>query len=961
MSDIPRSRFAPGRVPFVGLLVALCLLALCGQALAARDYHPVASSFKPFPAGAFDGVAVDNSTGASTGDIYTVGEKRTIYEFQPDGTLLGEVEIPEADGERTQGIAVDSSNTPTAGDVYVVVIGPPPGGEPPGTPLPTHGAVYRLTANGTLSPFVTGIADSPAGIALGPSGEVFLVQLGAPGSRIADVLEFSSSGAPLNEGKPVVEGLENPGGIAVDSHGDLYIANCSKEMGTVEFTPTGGGGFSAAKTIAAEGGCNGSDLTVDSQTGYVFLADENVVHVFDEAGSQIALGSEEPGSNSTYRYFAVGENEATGDIYAINSAAGFPSDVTLEEAQPGSEAPVIESELVSNIPAAGATLEAQINPNGHETEYELLLNGEQVRAGHIAVGDSGEPISVEVGNLKAGSSYTFSALATSSEGTTIGPDRSFTAGNPPGPQSETAAASNLSDTTATLKGTVYPDGASPTITYFFQYGTSTSYGASAPTPVGEIGGRASCGLPCGNGDPNQAPAAVSASLTGLQPGVTYHYRLVATGPEGFRGYGNDATFTTRSPLDPEAPTTEACQGPIQAGQGQKLCGTLNPNASAKTGYYFAYNKGESCTQGQKTVAGEEVQGQDVQVSAELSGLEANTRYSYCLVATNSHGETFGEGLTFKTERVPAAGPTITSLQATSGPASGGTTVTIQGDNLENIRSVHFGSVQATVVEEECGGHCEIVPYTVLTVQSPAHAPGTVDVTVETSSGVSSTSAADQYTYSASSEAPPGEVLTEPAQATANGFKLKGKLNPENSPTTYYFIYKKSGEVECEDIEGCGPETAHGGPLEGDTQQDVSPAEVTGLTPGATYVYWLIAKNAKGTVRGNELTLTVPAHARPLGEEETPSSSNETPSTTNTGGGSGTPSGGIFSSPLSTTPLGHPPLSTAAPKVLSRAQKLTRALKACKKEKSKRKRAACEKQAHKKYAPRGKTTHKKHTP
>ena len=105
---------------------------------------------------------------------------------------------------------------------------------------------------------------------------------------------------------------------------------------------------------------------------------------------------------------------------------------------------------------------------------------------------------------------------------------------------------------------------------------------------------------------------------------------------------------------------------------------------------------------------------------------------------------------------------------------------------------------------------------------------------------------------------PGEVQTEPAEQTATGFKLKGKLNPEGSPTTYYFIYKKSGEVECEDLEGCGPETMHGGPLTGGSEQEVPPLEVTGLTPGVTYVYWLIARNADGTVRSNELTFTVDA-------------------------------------------------------------------------------------------------------
>jgi hypothetical protein len=109
---------------------------------------------------------------------------------------------------------------------------------------------------------------------------------------------------------------------------------------------------------------------------------------------------------------------------------------------------------------------------------------------------------------------------------------------------------------------------------------------------------------------------------------------------------------------------------------------------------------------------------------------------------------------------------------------------------------------------------------------------------------------------------PTEVQTEPAEATPTGFKLQGKLNPNGAPTTYYFIYKQAGAVECEDLEGCGPETTHDGPLTGDTEQEVSPAEVTGLEPDTTYVYWLIARNAHGTAVGKRLGFTTPPATTP---------------------------------------------------------------------------------------------------
>jgi hypothetical protein len=103
---------------------------------------------------------------------------------------------------------------------------------------------------------------------------------------------------------------------------------------------------------------------------------------------------------------------------------------------------------------------------------------------------------------------------------------------------------------------------------------------------------------------------------------------------------------------PQAPITEACGGPIGAGGAQRVCGKLNPDSDAKAGYYFAYNKGTNCTGGKETPPAAEVQGQDIAVTGELTGLEAATEYAYCLIATNPSGETSGSALTFTTE--PAA-------------------------------------------------------------------------------------------------------------------------------------------------------------------------------------------------------------------------------------------------------------------------------------------------------------------
>lgn len=82
---------------------------------------------------------------------------------------------------------------------------------------------------------------------------------------------------------------------------------------------------------------------------------------------------------------------------------------------------------------------------------------------------------------------------------------------------------------ATLNGSVNALGNTTTVT--FQYGVSNAYGYSATPAPSLVGG--------------STLTAVSASLTELQPGMTYHYRVQAVSSAGTT-YGSDATFTTPS-------------------------------------------------------------------------------------------------------------------------------------------------------------------------------------------------------------------------------------------------------------------------------------------------------------------------------------------------------------------------------------------------------------------------------
>ena len=96
--------------------------------------------------------------------------------------------------------------------------------------------------------------------------------------------------------------------------------------------------------------------------------------------------------------------------------------------------------------------------------------------------------------------------------------------SPPGVY--TGSASNVTFSSAVLAGGV--DAKGQITNYFFQYGTTSAYGAQTPL------------APAGNGT---ITIKVSQVVTGLQPAAVYHYRVVAVGPAGTTD-GTDHTFST---------------------------------------------------------------------------------------------------------------------------------------------------------------------------------------------------------------------------------------------------------------------------------------------------------------------------------------------------------------------------------------------------------------------------------
>jgi Fibronectin type III domain len=202
-----------------------------------------------------------------------------------------------------------------------------------------------------------------------------------------------------------------------------------------------------------------------------------------------------------------------------------------------------------------------------------------------------------------------------------------------GPTVTTGAASAVTDTSAKVTGSVNPNGQATS--YAFEYGTSTQY--TQQTAVQNAGS-------------GTKPVTVTAELTGLRPGTTYHFRLLAANSSATSA-ASDATFTTGGLAPPSGTPLQTTTGSV-TGLGvdsAKLTGTINPAGSSGTvRYYFQF--GPAQPYALQTIAQTFPAGNaPVAVSAEVVGLQSRQLFHYRLVAVNESGQvSAGADQTFST-------------------------------------------------------------------------------------------------------------------------------------------------------------------------------------------------------------------------------------------------------------------------------------------------------------------------
>jgi uncharacterized protein YhjY with autotransporter beta-barrel domain len=187
-------------------------------------------------------------------------------------------------------------------------------------------------------------------------------------------------------------------------------------------------------------------------------------------------------------------------------------------------------------------------------------------------------------------------------------------------------------------------------------------------------------------------------------------------------------------------------------------------------------------------------------------------------------------------------PTVTAVAPAVGPTAGSTSVVLTGTNFYNVTGVSFGATAATGFVRDSA--------TQITVPSPAHAAGAVNVTVTTSGGTSATAAQNLFTYSVTPNAP---VAVTPANGSTIGTTTPNYTGTADASMTIT-VYVDGSSVGTTTSDGAGNWTK---------------TQPTGLT-AAAHTVRATATNADGLVSPNSNTNTFTVTPTPVASSFTAS-------------------------------------------------------------------------------------------
>jgi subtilisin family serine protease/sugar lactone lactonase YvrE len=385
----------------------------------------------------------------------------------------------------------------------------------------------------------------PKGIAIAPDGNIWITD------HLFDrVQEFTASGEFIRAvGEAGYNGngqtsFHYPDGIAVGSDGRVWVADRGHDKVQI-LSSTGQylGGFGVSGEGIGE--LREPSAIEIKPSGDVLVTDRTLgrIQQFDPSGNYVTKFGRGDGWVSEQEGIAIAPQ---GVVYVVQ---GNTDGVDKWE----DPSPEVVTQAATAITANGATLVGTVNPRGLSTSYRFEYGtttsyGTSAPVPNESVGSGVEPVtkSKAIAGLASNTTYHYRIVASNSEGTSFGADKTLTTLKLP--KATTEAATEVKATTATLKGTVNPEGSATA--YQFEYGKTTAYGNKIPASPKSVG----------SGTSN---VAVSEAINGLAASTVYHYRVVAISQAGTTN-GADKTLTTPS----TAPAYQSSFGSSGTGNGQ---------------------------------------------------------------------------------------------------------------------------------------------------------------------------------------------------------------------------------------------------------------------------------------------------------------------------------------------------------------------------------------------------------
>jgi len=361
---------------------------------------------------------------------------------------------------------------------------------------------------------------------------------------------------------------------------------------------------------------------------------------------------------------------------------------TTEYALVAQSSPTARTALATNVTSTSATLNGFINPNGSETMAYFVSCSTPGSASYfnntpeqnIGAGTNEVPVSHTLTGLTPGLLYDYQVMARVGNGYVWGSCTTFstpavplptqappaTLGPPPSlpgamgaPTVQTLPATNISQTGATLNGSVNANSLDTTVDFIScdpQGSASYFYHTSSQFLTGD------------------QTQSVWSQLSGLNPGTTYRFAVRATNSAGTE-VGSCLTFMTSGsgagqtvpPLPGVigAPTVQTLPATNIAQTSVRLNASVNPNSlSTSVGFiscdptsspgYFAPTSFQNVS-GTLTVT----------MSQTISGLGPGVAHNYRVRATNTAGTVEGNCIMFVTSSTQATLPPITQLPVTA--------------------------------------------------------------------------------------------------------------------------------------------------------------------------------------------------------------------------------------------------------------------------------------------------------